>query len=120
MTTTTTRISLLQRFILWREAHISERIFVLILSFIIGILTALAAFALKQLIGTIQHLLMPAIRQANVWYLILPPIGVLLTAGVVKLFIRDDISHGVTKVLGAMWIGRCRVADRDDGRRHRE
>ena len=94
MTTTTTRISLLQRFILWREAHISERIFVLILSFIIGILTALAAFALKQLIGTIQHLLMPAIRQANVWYLILPPIGVLLTAGVVKLFIRDDISHG--------------------------
>ena len=109
MTTTTTRISLLQRFILWREAHISERIFVLILSFIIGILTALAAFALKQLIGTIQHLLMPAIRQANVWYLILPPIGVLLTAGVVKLFIRDDISHGVTKVLGAMSQRKSRI-----------
>lgn len=106
---TTTRISLLQRFILWREAHISERIFVLILSFIIGILTALAAFALKQLIGTIQHLLMPAIRQANVWYLILPPIGVLLTAGVVKLFIRDDISHGVTKVLGAMSQRKSRI-----------
>ena len=109
MTTTTTRISLLQRFILWREAHISERIFVLILSFIIGIFTALAAFALKQLIGTIQHLLMPAIRQANVWYLILPPIGVLLTAGVVKLFIRDDISHGVTKVLGAMSQRKSRI-----------
>ena len=109
MTTTTTRISLLQRFILWREAHISERIFVLILSFIIGILTALAAFALKQLIGTIQHLLMPAIRQANAWYLILPPIGVLLTAGVVKLFIRDDISHGVTKVLGAMSQRKSRI-----------
>ena len=109
MTTTTTRISLLQRFILWREAHISERIFVLILSFIIGILTALAAFVLKQLIGTIQHLLMPAIRQANVWYLILPPIGVLLTAGVVKLFIRDDISHGVTKVLGAMSQRKSRI-----------
>ena len=109
MTTTTTRISLLQRFILWREAHISERIFVLILSFIIGILTALAAFARKQLIGTIQHLLMPAIRQANVWYLILPPIGVLLTAGVVKLFIRDDISHGVTKVLGAMSQRKSRI-----------
>ena len=109
MTTTTTRISLLQRFILWREAHISERIFVLILSFIIGILTALAAFALKQLIGTIQHLLMPAIRQANVWYLILPPIGVLLTAGVVKLFIRDDISHSVTKVLGAMSQRKSRI-----------
>ena len=109
MTTTTTRISLLQRFILWREAHISERIFVLILSFIIGILTALAAFVLKQMIGTIQHLLMPAIRQANVWYLILPPIGVLLTAGVVKLFIRDDISHGVTKVLGAMSQRKSRI-----------
>ena len=109
MTTTTTRISLLQRFILWREAHISERIFVLILSFIIGILTALAAFVLKQMIGTIQHLLMPAIRQANIWYLILPPIGVLLTAGVVKLFIRDDISHGVTKVLGAMSQRKSRI-----------
>ncbi len=109
MTTTTTRISLLQRFILWREAHISERIFVLNLSIIIGNLTAQAAFALKQLIGTIQHLLMPAIRQANVWYLILPPIGVLLTAGVVKLFIRDDISHGVTKVLGAMSQRKSRI-----------
>ena len=98
-----TQTSLLQRFILWREAHINERLFVLMLSFFIGILTALAAFVLKHLIETIQHLLMPAIREANVWYLILPPIGVLLTAGVVKILIRDDISHGVTKVLGAMY-----------------
>lgn len=105
----TTRTSLLQRFILWREAHIKERLFVLILSFFIGILTALASFILKQLIETIQHLLMPAIREANIWYLILPPIGVLLTAGVVKLFIRDDISHGVTKVLGAMSQRKSRI-----------
>lgn len=108
-TTSAQKSSLLQRFILWREAHIKERLFVLILSFFIGVLTALAAWILKGLIEMIQHLLMPLIREANIWYLVLPPIGVLITAFVVRFFIRDDIGHGVTKVLAAMSQRKSRI-----------
>lgn len=39
--------SLLQRFILWREKRIKEKHFILILSFLVGIFTALAAWFLK-------------------------------------------------------------------------
>ena len=46
---------LLDRFIAWREKHIPHTQFVLILSFVVGVLSALAAFALKHLIHFIQH-----------------------------------------------------------------
>ena len=48
---------LIDRFIEWREKHIPQNQFVLILSFMVGVLSALAAFALKNLIHFIQHLL---------------------------------------------------------------
>ena len=44
------KLSLLQRFVLWREKKIKDKHFVLILSFMVGILTALAACLLKFLI----------------------------------------------------------------------
>ncbi len=46
--------SWLQRFILWREKKIKEKHFILILSFLAGIFTALAAWFLKFLIEWIQ------------------------------------------------------------------
>ena len=44
------RKTTLQRFLLWREQHIKEKQFILILSFLVGIFTALAALILKMLI----------------------------------------------------------------------
>ena len=49
--------TMLQRFILWREKNIKEKQFVLILSFVVGILTALAASLLKFLIEYIKEFL---------------------------------------------------------------
>ena len=40
----------LGRFIVWREHHIKEKRFILILSFMVGIFTAFAALILKMLI----------------------------------------------------------------------
>ena len=48
---------MLERFIDWREKHISQKQFILILSFVVGVLSALAAYLLKHLIHFIQHLL---------------------------------------------------------------
>ena len=47
--------SLMERFLKWREKHISDKQFVLILSFRVGIFTAIAAFILKFLVEYIKE-----------------------------------------------------------------
>ena len=48
---------LFYRFLLWRDKHIKEKHFILVISFLVGICTAASAIILKQLIHLIQHLL---------------------------------------------------------------
>ena len=42
------KFSFLQSFLKWREKHITDKQFILILSFLVGIFTALAAFVLLK------------------------------------------------------------------------
>lgn len=95
---------MLERFIVWREKHISQNHFILMLSLIVGVLSALAAFALKHLIHFIQHLLTGDFdaQTFNWLYLVYPVIGILVTGLFIRKVVRDDISHGVTKVLYAI------------------
>ena len=94
----------MERFILWREQHIKERHFVLILSFIVGISCALAGLVLKTLIAWIQSLLTGSFisSEANFLYLVYPVIGIALTGLFIRKIVKDDISHGVTKILYAI------------------
>ena len=46
--------SLLNKFNLWRRNHINERQFILLLSLVVGVLTALVALLLKYLIEVIH------------------------------------------------------------------
>ena len=96
--------SLLDRFISWREKHISQNQFILILSFIVGILSAFAAFLLDHLIEFIQHLLTGDFtpNTFNWLYLVYPVVGIFITGLFIRKVVRDDISHGVTKVLYAI------------------
>ncbi|MDR0865767.1 MAG: chloride channel protein [Candidatus Symbiothrix sp.] len=95
----------------WREKHIKEKNFILILSLIIGILTAFAANLLKSAIHLIQHLLTEKIdvESANWLYLIYPVIGILLSGLFVKYIVKDDIGHGVTKILYAISQRKSRI-----------
>jgi len=97
--------------LLWREKHIRERYFILILSFIIGICTSLAALALKGTIHWIQHFLTShaQVTKANFVYLIYPVIGILIAGLFVKYFVKDDIGHGVTKILYAISQRKSRI-----------
>ena len=97
--------------LLWREKHISERYFILILSFIIGICTSLASFIMKETIHWIQHFLTDhaEVTKANYLYLIYPIIGILLTGLFVNYIVKDDIGHGVTKILYAISQRRSRI-----------
>ena len=100
--------SLLDRFIDWREKHVPQSQFILVLSFIVGILSALAAYILKHLIHFIQELLTGGFdpHTFNWLYLVYPVIGIFITGLFIRKVVRDDISHGVTKVLYAI---SCRM-----------
>ena len=94
----------LPRLLRWREQHIKERQFILALSFVVGIGTALAALLLKQLIHWIQLFLTDHFdtTEANYLYLVYPVVGIFLTGLFVRYVVKDDISHGVTKILYAI------------------
>ncbi|MDO4180222.1 MAG: chloride channel protein [Bacteroidales bacterium] len=103
--------SLLQRFILWRERKIKEKHFVLILSFLVGICTALAAWFLKSLVEWIKEFLTENFDSTGVnWlYLVYPVIGIFLTGLFIRYVVKDDISHGVTKILYAISRRQSRI-----------
>ena len=94
----------MQRFIIWREKNIKEKQFILILSFLVGIFTAFAALILKGIIHWIQNFLTDNFNatEANYLYLVYPVVGIFLTGLFVRYVVKDDISHGVTKILYAI------------------
>jgi len=98
-------------FLLWREKHIKEKHLILIISFLVGILTAASALILKWLIATIQHMLTGGFNEVgvNYLYLIYPVVGILVAGLFVKYIVRDDISHGVTKILFAISQRKSRI-----------
>ena len=96
--------NLFQQFLLWREKNIKEKQFILILSFLVGIFTAFTALILKMLIHWIQNFLTDNFNttEANYLYLVYPVVGIFLAGLFVRHIVKDDISHGVTKILYAI------------------
>ncbi len=98
-------------FLLWREQHIKEKNFVLLLAFIVGIGSGLAALVLKFLIHYISTVLTEGVNleSGNYLYILLPAVGVVITALYVRYVVRDDISHGVTRVLYSISQNKSRL-----------
>ena len=92
------------RFAAWRQKHISERQFILLLSLVVGVLTALAAILLKLLIELIHDAVNDnALIQGHNWlFLVCPVLGIFLSGLFIRYVVRDDIGHGVTKILYAL------------------
>lgn len=98
-------------FLMWRERRIKEKNFVLILAFFVGIFSGLAAIVLKFLIHFISTKLTAHVNleSGNYLYILLPAIGVMLSALYVRYAVRDNISHGVTRVLYAISQNKSRL-----------
>ncbi len=105
------KLSLMQRVIKLREEYLSDRQFTLILSFIVGFFAAVAACILHWLIRVIQNLLLSgfAINTFNWLYLVYPIIGIYLTSLFVRYIVKDNISHGITRILYAISTKRSRL-----------
>ena len=94
----------IDRLATWFDQHLTKRQYLLLLSLLVGVFTAFAAQLLKTLIHEIEHLLTSQFdaTQANWLFLVYPVIGILLTALFIKYIVRDNIGHGVTKILYAI------------------
>jgi CIC family chloride channel protein len=85
----------------WRLKLIPPRQFIILLSLITGILGGLAAILLKNTVFYTHELLTHGFKaeEFNLLYLAYPFIGMLLTVLYVKFFVRDNIGHGISRVL---------------------
>ena len=81
----------------------------LVLSVITGVLCGLAAVALKTTIHAIQHGLEALISGSRWLYLVFPGVGMLMSLLLVRYIVRDNIGHGVTKVLQAVSKNESRI-----------
>lgn len=88
----------------WIARHLSQKQFIFILALLVGVGSAIAAQVLKLLIHEIEHILISQfdVTHANWLFLVYPVVGIYLTALFIKYVVRDDIGHGVTKILYAL------------------
>ena len=92
--------TLFEKIIIWRGRRINERQFILILSFMVGIFSGLAAIILKNTIHFTHHFIDQyiEIQGSNYLYLTLPAVGIIITVLWVSFFVKDNIGHGVTRI----------------------
>ncbi len=89
-----------------------EQNLLLLLSLFVGISCGLAAVLLKLSIHAIQHSVVSLFRLMGSNYLVflLPGVGMLLSLLIVKYIVKDNIGHGVTRVLVAISKNESRIA----------
>lgn len=95
----------------FRRKNFSDGNFVLLVSLFVGVFTAIAGLTLKWLIAQIEDLLTHefVVTDANWLYLVYPVVGIWLTMLFIKYVVRDDISHGVTRILFAIARKQSRI-----------
>ena len=94
----------------WIKRQPEQRM-LMILALVVGIGSGLAAVILKQLAHLIDAGLTNWIDSSydNIFLLLYPGVGMLLSLLFVRYFIKDDIGHGVTKALFAISKNNSRI-----------
>lgn len=86
-----------------KQFPLKERRNLLLLSLVVGIAAGLAAVLLGWAIDAVRAVLTSRQYGGYHWtYLLLPGIGMLVSLLLLRFFIKDNIGHGVTKVLLAV------------------
>ena len=103
--------TMLERLHEWRVEHVSERMFMIILALVVGFFAAVAAYSLHWIINQIVMLLTSQFNRtgANWLYLVYPVVGIYLTSLFVRFIVKDNISHGITRILYAISSNKSRL-----------
>lgn len=98
------KYELIYRFFTSQTKHLSQKQLMFILAVMVGIFSSLAAFLLKTIIKWIKIGLTSwfDVDSGSLLYLIYPAVGIFLSLIFVRYFIRDNISHGITRILYAI------------------
>lgn len=105
------RNSIFRKFYAKYLAKIDQIKIVYILSLLVGLLSALAAAMLKNAIYSTNKILTEGITSESGSYLYLayPVIGMLITLLFVRYIVKDNIGHGVSRVLYAISKKKSRI-----------
>ena len=89
----------------------SERSFITALSFLVGILSGLAAVIIKNTVWLTQGLVntLVSMEVHNYIYFALPIIGIFIVVVIIKYLIRRDVRHGIPTVLYGISKQRGRI-----------
>ena len=85
-------------------SKVSEKNKIYILSLLVGLLSGTAAFMLKNFIHYVSHFLTRHFKASSesFFYLAYPMTGIFISVLIVKYLIKDDISHGISKILSTI------------------
>lgn len=91
----------LERFLVWRKGHLSDKAFVFILATAVGLLSGVGAFVLKRLIAGVSHLLTSHFHTvaANWALLVIPLAGIVLTGIFCRYIMRARLAHGTAQLI---------------------
>lgn len=95
---------IMNRFFRWRIRNMNSRIFILILSAIVGMASGLTALLLKSSVFRFREFLLYEINHEykNFFFLVYPAIGILLTLLLRRFIIRDYVKHNIASILHAI------------------
>jgi len=85
----------------WRARKIRDSHFVIFLSVIIGLGAGFSAFLLKYFVYYIKYWLTDFFDKStqNIWYILYPGVGILITVLIVRYLIKDHTEHGIPRIL---------------------
>jgi len=95
---------LLDRFLLWRVKHISDKYFMMILAIVIGFLAGIGAVIIKNGVRLIRGLLTGDLvgDYERYLYIVYPAVGFLIAMFIIKFIVKQHVGHGIPSVLYAI------------------
>jgi CIC family chloride channel protein len=88
----------------WIAERLNHRQQMYLLSLFVGIISGLAAVLLKSAVHYTHQFVLSqgGLFRINFLYLAFPMLGILLTILYVRFFVKDEMGHGITKILYAI------------------
>ncbi|MEA3449212.1 MAG: chloride channel protein [Bacteroidota bacterium] len=92
---------LLKQFLIWRIRHVSDRVFIVVLAVLVGVMAGFVAVIIKSSVHLIQGLLKDwfSADSENLLFIFYPVIGILLVLIFVNYIIKRKVGHGIPTVL---------------------